>query len=145
MGRADRRDDHDHRTLGGAAVSLRSPLGRVLGLGSAKEGTDHWWAQRLTAVALVLLGLWFLVSIVCLNSLTYLDTIQFIAHPFNSVMLVLLCVTLSYHSHLGVQVVIEDYVHTPAVKLTSLILSRFIHVFIGVSAVYAVVRVGIDT
>ena len=124
-------------------MSLRSPLGRVLGLGSAKDGTEHWWAQRLTAVGLVLLGGWFGYALVRLDSLTYLDVVRFIGQPLNAVLLSLLCLTLSYHSHLGVQVVIEDYVHTPGVKVVSLVFSRFAHVFIAIAAVYAILVIGI--
>jgi succinate dehydrogenase / fumarate reductase membrane anchor subunit len=93
-------------------MSLKTPLGRVLGLGSAKEGTDHWWAQRVSAVALIILGSWFVFSVLRLESLTYLDVIRFIGVPLNAVLLSLLSLTLAYHSYLGVQVVIEDTVMT---------------------------------
>ena len=124
-------------------MSLRSPLGRVLGLGSAKDGTEHWWAQRVSAAGLVLLGGWFGYSLVRLDSLTYLDVVRFIAEPVNAVLMTLLSVTLAYHSYLGVQVVIEDYVHAPGVKVTSLVLSRFAHILVAVSAVYAILVIGI--
>jgi succinate dehydrogenase / fumarate reductase membrane anchor subunit len=124
-------------------MSLRSPLGRVLGLGSAKDGTDHWWAQRVTAVALVFLGGWFGYSLVRLESQTYLDVIRFIGQPLNAVLLSLLSLTLAYHSYLGVQVVIEDYVHTPGSKVVSLLLSRFAHIFVAFAAVYAILIIGI--
>ena len=124
-------------------MSLRTPLGRVLGLGSAKEGTDHWWAQRVTAVALVLLGGWFGYALVRLESFTYLDVIRFIGEPLNGVLLALLCLTLAYHSYLGVQVVIEDYVHEKGTKVVSLILSRFAHVFIAIASVYAILVIGV--
>ena len=124
-------------------MSLRSPLGRVLGLGSAKDGTDHWWAQRVSAVALVLLGGWFGYSLVRLESLDFLDVIRFINQPLNAVLLALLSLTLAYHSYLGVQVVIEDYIHAPGAKVTWLILSRFAHILVAVSAVYAILVIGI--
>ena len=124
-------------------MSLRSPLGRVLGLGSAKDGTEHWWAQRVSAAGLVFLGGWFGYSLVRLDSLTYLDVVRFIAEPINAVLMTLLSVTLAYHSYLGVQVVIEDYVHAPGVKVTSLVLSRFAHILVAVSAVYAILVIGI--
>jgi succinate dehydrogenase / fumarate reductase membrane anchor subunit len=125
-------------------MSLRTPLGRVLGLGSAKDGTEHWWAQRITAAALVLLGLWFAVSIAQLNISDFADVIAFIAAPLNTVLLVLLAATMAYHSYLGIQVVIEDYVHTHGLKIASLLLSRFAHVLIAVSAIYAVLRIGLS-
>lgn len=124
-------------------MSLRSPLGRVLGLGSARDGTEHWWAQRVTAVALLLLGGWFAYALVRIDSLTYLDVIRFIGQPLNAILMSLLCVTLAYHSYLGVQVVIEDYVHTPGTKIVSLLFSRFAHVFVAIAAVYAILNIGV--
>ena len=124
-------------------MSLRSPLGRVLGLGTAKEGTEHFIAQRISAIALVILGCWFLYSMATIESMAYLEVTRFIAAPLNSVMLSLLCVTAAYHSYLGVQVVIEDYVHAHGLKLMSLIGSRFAHVFLAVASVYAVLRIGL--
>jgi succinate dehydrogenase / fumarate reductase membrane anchor subunit len=126
-------------------MSLKTPLGRVLGLGSAKEGTDHWWAQRVSAVALVLLGVWFVISLLRLESLTYLDVIRFVGVPLNAILLSLLSLTLAYHSYLGVQVVIEDYVHAPGAKVVSLLLSRFAHVLVAIAAVYAILVIGIGS
>ena len=126
-------------------MSLRSPLGRVLGLGTAKDGTAHWWAQRVTGVALVLLGLWFAVSVATLPSLDYDDVVSFVAELPNPVLLMLLCVTMAYHSYLGVQVVIEDYVHGHGLKIFSRILSRFAHVFFAVVGVFAILRLGIGS
>jgi succinate dehydrogenase / fumarate reductase membrane anchor subunit len=126
-------------------MSLKSPLGRVLGLGSAKEGTDHWWRQRVSAVALLFLGSWFLYSLLGLQSFTYLEVIRFIGVPLNGVLLSLLSMTLAYHSYLGVQVVIEDYVHTPGTKVVSLLLSRFAHVFVAIAAVYSILVIGIGS
>jgi succinate dehydrogenase / fumarate reductase membrane anchor subunit len=126
-------------------MSLRSPLSRVLGLGSAKDGTDHWWAQRVTAVALVLLGGWFAWSIVGIERFTYLDVIRFVGQPMNAVLLTLLGLSLAYHSYLGVQVVIEDYVHEPGLKVVSLMASRFAHVFVAIAAVYAILVIGIGS
>lgn len=124
-------------------MSLRSPLGRVLGLGSAKDGTDHWWAQRVTAVALLLLCGWFGYALVRLDNLSYLVILRFIAQPQNAVLLTLLCLTLAYHSYLGVQVVVEDYVHTPGTRVVTLLFSRFAHAFVAISAVYAILVIGI--
>lgn len=125
-------------------MSLRSPLGRVLGLGSAKEGTGHWWGQRVSAAALVLLGCWFAVAMAHLHVADYEDVIAFIAMPMHSVLLILLCATLAYHSWLGVQVVIEDYIHAPVAKITLLTLSRFVHVLVAVASIYAILRIGIS-
>jgi succinate dehydrogenase / fumarate reductase membrane anchor subunit len=126
-------------------MSLKTPLGRVLGLGSAKEGTDHWWGQRVSAVAMIILGSWFVYFLLRLDSLTYLDVIRFIGVPLNAVLLSLLSLTLAYHSYLGVQVVIEDYVHAPGTKVVSLLLSRFAHIFVAIAAVYAILVIGIGS
>ena len=126
-------------------MSLRTPLGRVLGLGSAKDGTDHFISQRISAIALVILGLWFLYSMLTMESLMYLDVIRFVAAPLNGVLLALLCITVAYHSWLGVQVVIEDYVHGHGMKLFSLIASRFAHAFVAIASVYAVIRIGLGS
>jgi len=124
-------------------VSLRTPLARALGLGSAKEGTEHFIAQRISAIASVILGCWFLYAMLTIESMAYLEVTRFIAAPLNSVLLSLLCVTIAYHSYLGVQVVIEDYVHAHGLKLASLIASRFAHVFLAIVSVYAVLRIGL--
>ena len=122
-------------------MSLRSPLGRVLGFGSAKDGTEHWWLQRLTAVALLLLGCWFLVALLSIPGFARPDVLGWVADPWNSVLLVLLSSTLAWHSSLGVQVVIEDYVHGPFLKVLSLMLNRFVHVFVAIASVFAVLRI----
>jgi succinate dehydrogenase / fumarate reductase membrane anchor subunit len=124
-------------------MSLRSPLGRVLGLGSAKDGTSHWWGQRVSAIALLVLGLWFAFALATMSGFSYADAISFIGRPVNSILLILLTLTLAYHSYLGLQVVIEDYVHAPGLKLASLLLSRFAHILLGVAATFAVLKIGL--
>lgn len=125
-------------------MSLRTPLGRVLGLGSAKDGTSHFWGQRVSGIALVLLGVWFVISLASIPALPHASTQAFIADPLNSVLLLLLVTTVAYHSYLGVQVVIEDYVHGAAMKLVLLIGSRFLHVFLAVAAIFAIFRIGLS-
>lgn len=83
-------------------MSLRSPMGRVLGLGSAKEGVGHWWMQRVSAVALVVLGLWFVSALLRLGDLSHAAVLAWIALPLNAVLLSLLIGTAVYHSQLGV-------------------------------------------
>jgi succinate dehydrogenase / fumarate reductase membrane anchor subunit len=124
-------------------MSLRSPLGRVLGLGTAKDGTSHWWAQRVSAVALLLLGLWFASFLGTAPGFSHAEVVAAVGTPLNSILLLLLSVTLAYHSYLGVQVVIEDYVHAPGLKVVALILSRFAHVLLAVAAVYAILKIGL--
>jgi succinate dehydrogenase / fumarate reductase membrane anchor subunit len=125
-------------------MSLRSPLGRVLGLGTAKDGTSHWWAQRVSAIALLILGIWFASYLATMSDFSYAAVVAEIGRPINSILLLLLSVTLAYHSYLGVQVVIEDYVHEPGVKLVALIFSRFAHVLLAVVAVFAILKIGLN-
>jgi succinate dehydrogenase / fumarate reductase membrane anchor subunit len=119
-------------------VRLRSPLGRVLGLGSAKSGYGHWWGQRLSAAALVPLGLWFLLSMPGLSGADYGTVTGWVSEPAHAILLILLLATLLYHSNLGLQVVVEDYVHHGASKVISLVLIRFVHIALAVAGVYAV-------
>jgi len=115
----------------------------VLGSGSAKEGTDHWWMQRVTAIALLILGLWFLVSLARMESYAHGDLYAWVGHPFNSVMLLLLSFALAWHSMLGIQVVIEDYIHGAGLKLVSLIISKFVHVFLAITSMLAILKVAL--
>ena len=122
-------------------MSLRSPLSRVLGKGSAKEGTEHFWVQRVTAAALALLGLWFIISLLLHGVAEYTVLMQWIARPLNSILLLLLAVTLAWHSSLGVQVVIEDYVHGPFLKVCALVLNSFAHIGVAAAAAFAVLKI----
>jgi succinate dehydrogenase membrane anchor subunit len=122
-------------------MSLRSPIRRVLGLGAAKEGVSHWWSQRVTSVALLFLTLWFVVALLGLPDLAHGTVVAWIAAPLNTVLLLLLAVTGVYHSQLGVQVVIEDYVVHHGLKVASLLAIDFLHVLVGVLAVYSILRI----
>jgi len=106
-------------------TSLRSPIARARGLGAAKEGVSHWWVQRLTALALIPLGIWLVASLVCLAGADHAAISQWLTAPFTLGALALTIFTAFYHAVLGLQVVIEDYVHTKAVKLTLIILIQF--------------------
>jgi succinate dehydrogenase / fumarate reductase, membrane anchor subunit len=121
-------------------MSLRSPIGRVTGLGAAKEGVSHWWSQRVTSVALVLLGLWFVASLLRMPTYGHEFVTTWIAMPLNAVLLLLLIGTLIYHSQLGVQVVVEDYVHHHGLKVATMLLLTFVHVALAALAIFAVLR-----
>ena len=121
-------------------MSLVSPLGRVLGLGSAKEGVEHWWLQRLSAVALVPLGLWLAFALLGLDDFGYDSVVALLQSPLSSILLVLTVITLTYHSQLGVQVVVEDYVAGP-LKIATLVLVSFAHIVVAVAGVFAVLKV----
>jgi len=121
-------------------MSLRSPLGRVLGAGSAKEGVHHWWLQRLTSIALVPLTIWFVVSLLSLPSFEHLTVIAWMAQTWTALLLILFILVATWHSQLGVRVVVEDYVHGGAKTLT-LVLITFIHAFVAAAGVFAVLKV----
>ena len=121
-------------------MSLRSPLGRVLGTGSAKEGVHHWWMQRLTSIALVPLTIWFVVSLLSLPSFEHVTVISWIAQSWTALLLVLFILVATWHSQLGVRVVIEDYVHGGAKTLT-LVLITFMHALIAAAGVFAVLKI----
>jgi succinate dehydrogenase / fumarate reductase membrane anchor subunit len=122
-------------------VDLRSDLARVRGLGSAKDGVHHWWVQRLSAVALVPLGIWFVVSAIKLAGVP-LDVYRaWLNTGANVFLMVLFVATLFYHLKLGVQVVLEDYVHDEKAKVVSLMLNTFANIFVGAFSVFALVKV----
>lgn len=125
-------------------MSLRSPLGRVLGLGTAKDGTSHWWGQRVSAIALLVLGIWFAFLLATMSGFSHAEAVAAIGRPINSVLLLLLSVTVGYHSYLGIQVVIEDYVHAHGLKMLALLISRFAHVALVAAAVFAVLKIGLN-
>jgi len=122
-------------------MSLRSPMGRVLGLGSAKEGVSHWWAQRVSAVALVILGLWFVSSLLRLGGFGYPLVRAFIAAPLNAVLLSLLIGTTVYHMWLGMQVIIEDYIHDELPKILLLMGNTFFCITVALACVYAILQI----
>ena len=123
-------------------MSRRTPLGRVLGLGSAKEGTDHFWSQRVSALAVAGLGVWFALALGSLmaDGMIYRDVLAWVGSPLRASALVAFVVALSYHSSLGVQVVIEDYVHG-SIKVVALIAQRFLHIGAALAGSIAILRV----
>jgi succinate dehydrogenase / fumarate reductase membrane anchor subunit len=116
-------------------------LNRVLGLGTAKGASEHWWVQRVTAVALVPLGLWFAIALGALPDFSYATVVNWMQRPVTSVLLVLFVLAAGYHSHLGVQVVVEDYVHGKGIKAITLVGSTLAHAALTVTAVFAVLKV----
>ncbi len=126
-----------------APSRMRSPLGRAIGLGSAKEGVEHWLAQRITAVALVPLALWFVISLIQLVGADF-DTVQdWVGRPLPAILLVLLLIATFYHAALGLQVVIEDYVHGELARLGLVILTRLACVALAVAGIVAVLTLAL--
>lgn len=121
-------------------MSMRAPLAQVRGDGSAKSGAHHWWGQRLSAIALIPLFLWFVASLAAVATADYATAIAWIGSPWNSALLILLIVATFHHAHLGMQVVFEDYVHAHWLQMTSIILVRFISVLLAAVSIIAVLR-----
>lgn len=112
---------------------LRSKLSKAKGLGAAHHGVGHWWWQRVTAVAIVPLSLWFMYALVTLMlTPDAVKVAEWLASPVNALIMALLIIAGFFHAKLGVQVVIEDYVHSPASKYTLLLLNTFI-CFLGIA------------
>ena len=122
-------------------MEMRSDLGRVRGLGSSKEGAAHWWAQRITGVALVPLCLWFVFSAVLLVGADLVAFKTWLGTHGNALLMVLFIIALFHHAQLGVHEVIEDYVHGEKAKVASLVIVKFIAVVFAASCVLAILRV----
>ncbi len=120
----------------------RTPLARARGLGSARDGLHHWWVQRLTAVALIPLVAWFAVSLVMLSGADHMAVRAWIGSPVVTVLLILTIAIGLHHAQLGMQVVVEDYVHGEGWKLALIVAIRFIAFFFGLAAVVAILRIG---
>jgi succinate dehydrogenase / fumarate reductase membrane anchor subunit len=121
-------------------MSMRAPLAQVRGHGSAKTGAHHWWAQRLSAIALVPLFLWFVVSLAAVATADYATAVSWISSPLNSALLVLLIGATFYHAQLGMQVVFEDYISTHWLQVASIVLVRFLAILLAVVSIIAVLR-----
>jgi succinate dehydrogenase / fumarate reductase membrane anchor subunit len=122
-------------------MSLRSPLGRVVGLGSAGSGYSHWFTQRVTAVAVAVLGLWLLVAIACLGALDYGTVTSWLARPTNAVLCGLFVFAAAQHTWLGLEVVIEDYVGNRLARLLMLVAAKFLFIIAAAVGVLAILRV----
>ena len=121
-------------------MSLKSPLGRVLGLGAA-NGSHHWWMQRLTSIALVPLTLWFAIALLTLPDLGWVTVHEWLAEPLSTVLLILLIPALLHHSWLGLAVVVEDYVPGKTAKTLTLLVLQLLHVFIAAAALFAILKI----
>lgn len=122
-------------------MSLRSPMSRVLGLGAAKSGVSHWWMQRITSVALLVLTLWFAASLLRFDTFGWSVVTAWVGQPLNAVLLCLLIATTAYHSQLGVQVVVEDYVVHKGLKIVTMLLLNFVHVALAAVGLFAVLKI----
>ena len=124
-------------------MTVRSPLGRARGLGSARLGAQAWWLQRITAVALVPLTLWLAVSIARLTGASHSDFTIWVAAPWNAVLMLVAIATTFYHLKVGLDVVIEDYVHTPWIRISLMVATWFAAVLVGATSAFAVLKIAL--
>jgi succinate dehydrogenase, hydrophobic membrane anchor protein len=122
---------------------LRNPLKRARNLGSAMSGADHWWIQRVTAAALVVLGLWFVVTVLGLLHADYDAARAAVAKPWNALLLIAFVITAFWHAVLGLQVVVEDYVHTHWKEVGLMVVIKFLAVLGALASVLAVLRIAL--
>ena len=122
-------------------MNLATPLHRVLGLGTAGGAAEHWWLQRLTAVALLLLGVWAAVELALLPDFSYGTALAWVHRPYSAVMLILFVLAVGYHSYLGVQVVIEDYVASKGGKVVCVMASALAHTGLSIAAIFAILKI----
>jgi succinate dehydrogenase / fumarate reductase membrane anchor subunit len=116
-------------------------IGRVRGLGSARSGTQHWIQQRVTAVGNLLLVLWLIASLLMLPGLDYASVVHWLGRPLVAVPMILMVVSVFFHLRLGLQVLIEDYVHDDGLKFATLILLNFYAVGCGAAGVFAIAKI----
>lgn len=121
-------------------MSLISPLARARGLGSAGQGTQHWWQQRLTAVALFPLSLWFIGSLLMLDPADHAAMVAWLHSPLSAILMILFTATLLHHAQLGVQVVIEDYVQPEWQKIACVVLVKFLALLAALASVLAILK-----
>ena len=124
-------------------LSIRTPRARVRGLGVAHHGVGHWWMQRLTAAANAPLMLAFVVVVALMAGRTYPEAVALVSHPAVAIILILAVASVTIHMRLGMQVIIEDYVHGPGLKIAAVFANNVYAVVVAVACLYAILRVGL--
>lgn len=122
---------------------MKSPLARARGLGSAKEGSDHWMSQRITAIANIPLLLWLVYSIVALKGASYGEFTGWLENPINAILMILFILSAFYHAKLGTQVVTEDYVHNEGLKFFKLIAMKLFFYGAGVACIFSILKIAL--
>jgi len=122
-------------------MDMRTPLAKVRGLGSAKDGTDHFWRQRLTAISNIPLILFFIVLIASLAGRPHAEVVETLSSPFVAIMLIFAILSVTFHMRLGMQTVIEDYFHGEGTKFALVILNAFYPVAVAAVSVFAIAKI----
>lgn len=125
------------------APRIRTPLAKIEGLGSARSGTHHFWALRVSSVALVPLSIWFVASALAYVGAGQGPVAAYFSEPINAVLMFLFIITCAYHTSLGLQTVIEDYFHQESIKITLLVLNRFVCWIVATAAGWALIRMAL--
>jgi succinate dehydrogenase / fumarate reductase membrane anchor subunit len=124
-------------------MSIRTPLAHVRGLGTAKDGTHHWWLQRVTSIALVPLVLWFIISLLGVSHADYETFQHWLSNPFRAGLMVALLAVLFYHASLGMQVIYEDYVRPEGAKVIAVLATQFVLFLLGAISIVAVLKIAL--
>lgn len=122
---------------------MKTPLARARGLGSAKEGSDHWMSQRITAIANIPLVLWLVFSIVNLKGASHAEFVAWLAAPLNAILMILFIISIFYHAKLGSQVVTEDYIHHEGLKFVKLIAQKLFFFGLGIACIFSVLKIAL--
>jgi succinate dehydrogenase / fumarate reductase, membrane anchor subunit len=123
--------------------TMRTPLARVKGLGAAGHGAEHWWLHRMTAVSNVPLVVAFTIIVASLAGRPYAEAVAIVSHPLVAILLILAIVSVTTHMRMGVQIIIEDYVHAKGWKIAVLIANTFYAVIVAVACLYAILKIGL--
>jgi succinate dehydrogenase / fumarate reductase membrane anchor subunit len=123
-----------------ADTRLRTPLSRALGLGSAKEGVGHWWLERVSAVALIPLGLWFCASLIAVAGSDRLALVTWLKSPVSAILMILTLIATFYHGALGLQVVIEDYAPGEGSRIALIVVTKLLAFLLAVAGIFAVLK-----
>lgn len=124
-------------------TGMKTPLARARGLGSARDGVDHWFKQRITAVANLPLMIWFVLSVLSLKGASYGEFTYWLQQPVNAILMILVIISTFYHAALGAQVVTEDYVHHEGIKITKLIAQKLLFLAMGIACVFSILKIAL--
>jgi len=122
---------------------IKSPLARARGLGSAKEGSDHWMKQRITAIANLPLMIWFVYSVVDLRGSSHAEFTSWLAEPLNAILAILMIISVFYHAVLGSQVIVEDYIHSEWFKTLKLIGTKLFFFGLAVACIFSILKIAL--